>query len=157
MATTETLSGITIRPMHPEDVEAVAHIENQAYFAPWPKFAFYSSLAQNYPGFVILDQNEIVGYTLITFVAGLAHVINFVIAPSFQHRGLGKCLLKFLLDFLQPQGLKQISLEVAVNNVAAIRLYETFGFNRLGLRKNYYQTALGPMDALILVRNCDYT
>ena len=157
MATTEITPNITIRPMRPEDVEAVALIESEVYFAPWPKFAFYSSLVQNYPAFVMVQHDKIIGYTLITFVAEQAHIINFVIAPRCQQQGLGKRLLTFLLEFLQPIGAKQISLEVAVNNSAAIHLYEHFGFNRLGLRKCYYQTALGPMDALILVRNCDYT
>jgi [ribosomal protein S18]-alanine N-acetyltransferase len=155
MATTQTLSDLTIRPMLAQDIEAIALIENSAYEAPWPKIAFFAVLEKAYPAFVMQKQNEIIGYVIATHVQNEAHILNFVIAPLMQHQGLGRKLLTFLLAVL-PQ-IEKVSLEVACNNVPAIKLYESFGFKQQGLRKQYYQTSAGRIDALILVRNCDYT
>ncbi|HWW25876.1 MAG TPA: ribosomal-protein-alanine acetyltransferase, partial [Caulobacter sp.] len=46
----------------------------------------------------------------------------------------------------------EMFLEVAADNVAAIRLYETTGFARVGLRKGYYPHADGAKDAVVMRR-----
>ncbi len=155
MATTETLSDINVRPMMAIDIEAIATIENSVYFAPWPKMAF-SSILGLYPAFVVEKNNQIVGYTIFSEVLDEVHILNFVIAPVFQHQGLGRFLLKFLLQILIPKKVRRVSLEVAINNLSAISLYESCGFKRQGVRKEYYQTVDGRVDALILVYKTGY-
>lgn len=156
MATTETLSELIVRSMQMEDIEAVSVIENSVYYAPWPKLAFSSSIGL-YPAFVIENNTQILGYCIFSMTKEEAHILNLVIAPAFQAQGLGRILLQFVLDFLEQHQITRISLEVAQNNLAAIRLYESHGFKPKGQRKKYYQTPEGLIDALILVYESDYT
>ncbi len=156
MATTQTTSDITIRPMQVQDLDAVAVIENSAYFAPWPKVAIQASLSI-YPAFVIEKNAQIVGYAIFSVVKDEAHIVNFVIAPQFQNQGLGRLLLQYVLHLLLAQQIKTITLEVSQNNASALHLYQVFGFQRCGLRKAYYQTAKGREDALILAYKPSYT
>jgi ribosomal-protein-alanine N-acetyltransferase len=156
MATVETVSDINIRPMQVHDVEAIAVIENSAYYAPWPKAAFSASVGV-YPAFVIEKHTQIVGYVIFSVAKDEAHILNFVVAPAFQHQGLGRILLQFILEILRQNDVMRVSLEVALNNEAAIHLYEAFGFKREGMRKHYYQTTAGRVDALILVHKPSYT
>jgi [ribosomal protein S18]-alanine N-acetyltransferase len=156
MATAETSSELNIRPMRAEDIDTIATIENSAYYAPWPKAAFTASVGV-YPAFVLEKKSEIIGYALFSTVKDEAHIINFVIAPAFQHQGLGRILLQFVLQILLQNHVVRVSLEVAANNMSAIRLYQTFGFKQEGMRKQYYQTPDGRVDALILVYKYSYT
>lgn len=156
MATTQASSDIIIRSMQEHDIDRIAAIENSAYYAPWPKAAFSASLGK-YPAFVMQKKSQLMGYALFTATQDEAHIINFVIAPEYQGQGLGRVLLQFIMQRLQQQQVTHISLEVALNNHAAIHLYQKFGFKRAGVRKQYYQTALGREDALILVYKSSYT
>lgn len=156
MATTQTLSDLTIRPMQLEDIEAVAQIENSVYLAPWPKLAFYASLEKQYPAFILQKNEEIIGYVIISLVHDEAHILNFAIAKTWQHQGLGRYLLEFLLSTLAQRKVVRLSLEVSLQNIPAIHLYESLGFQRRGVRKQYYPSAQGYIDALILVRESDY-
>jgi ribosomal-protein-alanine N-acetyltransferase len=46
-----------------------------------------------------------------------------------------------------------IYLEVRPSNIAALRLYERFGFQQLGIRRDYYPAVTGREDALFLGLN----
>ena len=52
-----------------------------------------------------------------------------------------------------PSGAERISLEVRVGNIAAITLYESFGFQRKGIRKDYYQDNHEDAHLMVLERN----
>ncbi|MFA6036920.1 MAG: ribosomal protein S18-alanine N-acetyltransferase [Legionellales bacterium] len=156
MATTQTSSDLAIRPMQAHDIETIAAIENSAYFAPWPKAAIQATLGV-YPAFVLEKNSQIVGYSIFSHIKDEAHILNLVIKPEFQGQRFGRFLLQFILHILIENHVRQVSLEVALNNAAALRLYESFGFKRAGVRKEYYQTPEGRVDALILVYKPSYT
>ena len=61
------------------------------------------------------------------------------VGRSFQRRGIAAMLLQSLIESAKRQGAKRMLLEVRVDNVPALGLYERFGFIRMGLRKRYYQ------------------
>ena len=64
----------------------------------------------------------------------------------------GSCC-RSLLNFAEANRLAFLTLEVRPSNAAAIALYQGFGFQESGRRKNYYD--LPKEDALILTRRFD--
>ena len=52
-------------------------------------------------------------------------------------------LLENIIDLAKKNNLLTISLEVAECNFSAIHLYQKFGFERIGIRKNYYKNQDG--------------
>jgi ribosomal-protein-alanine N-acetyltransferase len=76
---------------------------------------------------------------------------NLAVLPEFRRRGAGMALLGALLAEAPRQGAERILLEVRASNLAAIRLYEGFGFRLLARRSGYY--AHPPEDALIYVHS----
>ena len=58
--------------------------------------------------------------------------------PAYQGQGIGRQLLRGLFDFA---GDATIFLEVRTDNAAAIALYESEGFEQVGLRKRYYRVS----------------
>lgn len=54
-------------------------------------------------------------------------------------KGIGSMLLKAIIDFAKQTGANIISLEVRSDNVRAIKLYEKFGFEKLGTFKGFFK------------------
>ena len=79
-----------------------------------------------------------------------AEILNIVIDSAQRGLGFGRWLLQHLMTIAAQQGSDKIFLEVRVSNQVAIKLYESLGFKRISMRKNYYPAVHGREDALIL-------
>jgi ribosomal protein S18 acetylase RimI-like enzyme len=61
-------------------------------------------------------------------------------------------MLLYLLDRARIAGMYEAFLEVRPSNAVASRLYRSLGFEQVGIRKGYYQAAVGREDAEVLRR-----
>ena len=77
-----------------------------------------------------------------------AQIANLAIHPQYRRKGAARALLLNGLEECYKDKIKYLTLEVRVSNEAAIKLYESFGFKSLGVRKKYYQN--NNEDALIM-------
>lgn len=91
---------------------------------------------------------KIVGYAGLWFDGEISQVMTMAVAPAAQRRGIGTELLAAIVEHSRELGADSIFLEVRVDNGTAIRLYENFGFEPLGLRRRYYQPE--DVDALTM-------
>ena len=94
-----------------------------------------------------VDENTIVGFAGLKVILDEADIMNIVVKKEFRHNGIGFILLENLINHSKELNLKTITLEVNENNLSAIRLYDKFSFDKLGIRKNYYD---GKSDAIIM-------
>jgi ribosomal-protein-alanine N-acetyltransferase len=85
---------------------------------------------------------------------GEAQILNLSVVPDARRQGLGRALLRRLVDVAVRSGAEQCFLEVRVSNLAALELYAKEGFGAVGRRHDYYPaTAATPReDALVLRR-----
>lgn len=93
------------------------------------------------------NNNEIVGFAGFKIIVDEANIMNIVVKKSFRHNGIGSILLDYLISYAKDKNLKTITLEVNEHNLSAIRLYDKFNFDHLGIRKKYYN---GESDAIIM-------
>jgi len=143
-------SPVTLRPMSPEDLPAVNAIELRAHSHPWQPVHFSDCLKAGYLALVMeLPDGELAGYALASTGGRQADLLNVVVAPEYQGQGLGNQLLEAIMALVADQA-DELYLEVRASNERAIALYEKHGFNRVGLRPNYYPAGRGREDALIL-------
>jgi ribosomal-protein-alanine N-acetyltransferase len=77
-------------------------------------------------------------------------LMDIVVSKSHQGKGLGKILLQHLLEQCNQDNIQQIWLEVRESNTIAINLYDNAGFILVEQRANYYPSAKGKEDALIM-------
>jgi len=86
-----------------------------------------------YPTVVAERDGIVVGFALYRVVAGEGELLNLAVEPLLRRGGIGRQLLERLL------GLAEVwHLEVRESNQAAIGLYESVGFERVGRRPGYY-------------------
>lgn len=143
--------GWVILPMQPAHLPQVLEIERRAYAFPWSENIFRDCLKAGYSAWVLCAADgSINGYTLMNMAVDEAHVLNLCVDPEYQRFGLGHKLLKHLMKLARAAQATIILLEVRKSNRAAIALYESMGFQRLGVRKSYYPAADGREDALVL-------
>lgn len=88
--------------------------------------------------FVIKQDEKIVGFAGISIILDEADITNIVIKKDCRSKGLSKLLMNELVNFAKTLNCIKINLEVSSVNEVAINLYSNFGFEKVGLRKNYY-------------------
>ncbi len=128
-------------PMTSRDLASVMVIENQAYAFPWSSGNFKDSLSAGYSMWVLREHQVMLGYMVWMRVVEEAHLLNITLTPARQGHGLGRWMMRSLVDQVRSAGLDRIVLEVRPSNARALRLYERSGFQRIGLRKGYYPSA----------------
>ncbi len=141
---------VQLRPMAEEDLARVSAVERESYSFPWSEGIFRDCLRVGYVCRVVEIGFDLVGYGVMSTGAGEAHVLNLCVREAMRGRGIGRTLLRQLLDLAAEAGVEDAFLEVRPSNLAAIRLYQSFGFVPVGVRKGYYQAAGGREDATVL-------
>ena len=91
---------------------------------------------------------RIVGYLGLWLMVDEAHIVAIATHPEYRRRGIGERLLARALELAREREARAVTLEVRVSNLPAQRLYEKFGFRRVGVRRRYY-TDTGE-DAIIM-------
>ncbi|MBX7432205.1 ribosomal protein S18-alanine N-acetyltransferase [Mycobacterium sp. Y57] len=132
-------------PLVARDAARCAELEMQLFDGddPWPERAFLAELAAKHNRYVgARVDDKLVGYAGIARLGRAkpyeyeVHTIG--VDPAYQGQGIGRQLLQQLFDFADGG---PIFLEVRIDNAAAIALYESEGFQTVGLRKRYYRVS----------------
>lgn len=139
-----------IRPMHELDVPLVVTIERAAYQFPWSEGIFRDCLRVGYFCRVVEIDGDLAGYGIMSVGAGEAHILNVCIGDEYRSRGLARKLLLSLLERAKVAGMYEAFLEVRPSNLIANRLYQSLGFEQVGIRRGYYQASNGREDASVL-------
>ncbi|WP_448954196.1 ribosomal protein S18-alanine N-acetyltransferase [Labrys neptuniae] len=91
------------------------------------------------------------GFALSRLVVDEAEILTVAVAPAARRVGLATQLLQHHLSRLAAAGAHKVFLEVAEDNVAAIRLYQRHGFGEIARRQAYYARAKGPPATAIVM------
>lgn len=153
METTSSDKGLNgtvlVRDASVDDLSDVLVVEASGYDFPWSEAIFRDCFKDSYTFLVLLLDDQIVAYAIISDIVGEAHLLNICVHRDFNRRGLGAYLLHEVIKRARAQNCFSILLEVRQSNVAAKLMYEKFGFSMIGVRKNYYPAADGREDALM--------
>ncbi|MEH0829480.1 MULTISPECIES: ribosomal protein S18-alanine N-acetyltransferase [unclassified Micromonospora] len=137
-------------------IDEVLPIEADLFGAEqWSAAMFWNELANGHFYLVATDDDgAVLGYAgLAVSPPDEAWVQNVAVRRDAQRRGIGRLLLEALLAEAARRGARSTLLEVAADNAPAQRLYATYGFEPIGVRRGYYQPS--NTDALVMQRNED--
>ena len=85
-----------------------------------------------------MEDQQVAGYILGWKVMDEFHLNNIAVHSYFQRRHIGWSLIEHVRNRLQSQNIQRIYLEVSGKNKPAQQLYESMGFQKKGLRRDYY-------------------
>ena len=136
--------------MRQVDVPLVAAMEQRAYAFPWTAGIFRDCLDAGYQCWVAESAEGLMGYGVLSIGADEAHLLNLCVDPGLQGRGLGRRLLRRMVDLARWHMADRVFLEVRPSNPTAISLYASEGFQRIGQRPRYYPAKDGREDAIVM-------
>src|SRR5690348_3553948 len=122
---------VVLRGYEPKDFPALFRLD-QACFPPGISYSKttlkYFLTLTSADCIVATNDSSTVGFILTEENPPLAHVITLDVAESHRRRGVGSALLTESEKNLERRGVRQILLETAVNNEAAIAFWQRHGF-----------------------------
>lgn len=140
---------MTLREMTVEDLDQVMEIEQDLFHVPWTREGYFTFLTRNDAMFLVVEEKgRILGYCGLLMVLDEGDVTNVAVRRDRQKEGIGNFLMESLIRLADGLGVRIIHLEVRESNERAIRLYERIGFEKDGIRKNYYEN---PVENAILM------
>ena len=140
-----------VRDMDFSDLNRVVAIENNSYQYPWSERIFRDCLTSKYSCLVAEIEDYLVAYCIISAVAGEGHILNVCVCPSYRNQKVAQRLIEFIIQNFIEKSVELLFLEVRVSNLAAQKLYDNLGFEKVGQRVNYYPASWGREDAYIFM------
>jgi tRNA threonylcarbamoyl adenosine modification protein YeaZ len=133
-------SGVKFRPMNAMDLVSVYAIEKLAYKEdPWSMAQFKEELAGKNRWYLVAEfEGQAIGYVGALTNGDAVDILTLTVSPDHRRKGIGRELLRRLIDWSRNKKVAAIMLEMRVGNTEAYPLYLANGFVPLQERKNYY-------------------
>ncbi len=162
------LRPLALEPLTEADLDAVWELEKRAYAHPWSRQHFVDSLQAGYPTRLLTTPVQagdvpahithkghvLLGYWVAMVVLDEVHLLNITVAPEHRRQGWGGVLMAGLSTLAVAEGAQWLWLEVRAGNTPARALYDSLGFQALGVRKQYYPAGHGQReDAVVMSLN----
>ena len=168
--------GWRIRRAEPRDADALTALANEVSGEPegwlittrgdWRSSGDerrYLKLLRRYPDAAVFvaeaDRGEIVARLSVARDPhpASAHVadLGLMVAREWRGRGIGRALLATAVDWGAAHGIRKLELHVFPWNEPALKVYESFGFEREGYRKGHYRRAGEDVDAILMAYRLD--
>jgi ribosomal-protein-alanine N-acetyltransferase len=137
---------ITYREANAFDLPVFVSLDKDLFpYSPWSASQYKEEFSSPTRHFVVaLDQEEsIIGYAGV-FAPGdtEADILTVGVVPNRRGQGIAKALMALLTDWANAQGSTAMMLEVKTDNHEAIGLYESLGYLKLNVRKDYFGAGL---------------
>ncbi|MBQ7309116.1 MAG: ribosomal protein S18-alanine N-acetyltransferase [Clostridia bacterium] len=130
---------IEIMPMTKESAVYTAELEKLCFSAPWSYEILCETISHPESEFLAaFVDGEFAGYAGMLCVLDEGQICNVAVCPLFRRMGVGEALMAAQRERGLARGLSIMYLEVRAGNTAAQRLYEKMGWEKVGVRRNYY-------------------
>jgi [ribosomal protein S18]-alanine N-acetyltransferase len=140
---------IAIKLLTVAEIPEIVKLDQICLGGLWQPAAYLREIESDKSTLIILclgnseleQQPQIIGMACLWSIVDEAHITLLGVHPEHRQQGLGQLLLLTLLKDAIARQLEWATLEVNEHNLAAINLYQKYGFQVAGSRKNYYQPA----------------
>ncbi len=138
-----------IRKMTDEDLSEVCAIEQETFSDPWSEEDFCDSMKEPNNAYLVVEiEGRIAGYCGYWGICEEGYIYNVAVKKEYRRLHIGQQMMKALLKDAESRGVTSLTLEVRISNEAAILLYEGLGFERVGVRKDFYSK---PKEAAVIM------
>jgi ribosomal-protein-alanine N-acetyltransferase len=141
----------TYRQANAFDLPVFASLDKELFpYSPWSASQYKEEFSSPTRHFVVAvdEAQNIIGYAGVFAPGGAeADVLTVGVIPSQRGKGIARQLMVLITDWAKQQGSIAMMLEVKVDNLEAIGLYESLGYSKLNVRKDYFGAGL---DALVM-------
>lgn len=97
--------------------------------------------------FLSLRDEGVVGSVMLSMRGRRGKIVSVGVLPEWRGKGVGKELLHKAEEWFGNSGIRELELEVGVNNREAATLYMSLGYRTTKILKKYYH---GKEDAYLM-------
>lgn len=137
---------LLIRAVNEDDLACLVNIETLNTDRGWTLKQFVQAMDCTH---VLCINRTVVGFFVMMIRGDQSELHNISVHPRYQNRGYGRFLLNRAVTQLDSV-VSQVFLEVRISNFRAISLYNSFGFIEIDIRRDYYPSAMGREDAVVM-------
>ncbi len=142
---------IDINPMSFGDIISIDKNFSKNFDEFWSIDILKNDFKNKNSKYIVAKANdEVLGFAGIKVVLDESDIMNIAVRIDKRKIGIGSMLLEKLLELAISSNCISINLEVNENNIPAIQLYEKYNFQRIGLRKKYYNNTY---NAILMKKN----
>ena len=137
-------SPVHVREARPADYDAIAATDLAAFTPPWQMSARLMSQAIPLADVITVAEvdHQIVGYQLTTPSQQGAHLARLAVLPAWQGNGIGKALVRHLIEHYNRRGIRELTVNTQDTNTASLSVYRALGFVQTGSSYPVFQTDL---------------
>ena len=119
----------------------LVELEKECFSDPWSEAMFMGDLLSEYTYYygTFNEDGKLIGYIGMWMTVDGGEITNVAVHPEYRRKGIAFSLVENIVKICKVNNLEYINLEVRESNCKAISLYTKFGFEQVGLRKNYYK------------------
>lgn len=134
-------SALKVRDLAEDELDWVAGLEREVFgTSAWSPALIREEFRYGFSRWRAAEvDGQPVAYAVYGFEGDAFHLMNLVVDPAMRRAGVGRALMADLLAEASRLDQREIWLEVAVDNRAALALYRAYGFEDVRVRKKYYQ------------------
>lgn len=143
-----TADSAIFRKLDDKDLPELLALESACFSCPWGEEQYSLAFKQNIchvfglfePSSRLLPgaPDHLAAYATIYLLPPEMEILNIAVTPDMRRKGYGRRLLRLVLQIARKMGIQRTFLEVRENNIAAQTLYESMGFEAVGVRPHYY-------------------
>lgn len=89
--------------------------------------------------------NDIVAFIVFDIIYDRCEIIDIFTVNKYRNKGVASTLIN---EILEDFNIENITLEVKMDNINAINLYEKLGFKKASIRKGYYN----GVDGILMIK-----
>jgi len=148
---------IVCRPACIEDLERILAIESQSFRDDAFSRRQFRYLMQHAKGafFVAVVSGIVAGYISVLVRSNrIGRIYSLAVDRDCRGKGVAKLLIDAAVDFMRAQCIQRIFLEVAVDDVAAISLYEKKHFIKRSIKPGYYHSGADAYSMMCVIPQC---
>jgi len=121
-------------------VGEIVALEREIFSLPWGFREYSAFFCQNTAlGLGVVKKHGLAGFVTSFNMPGELEILNLAVKSEFRRQKMASSLLEALLArFRKARGGGSVFLDVRESNQPAIALYLSFGFEKVGMRENYY-------------------
>jgi ribosomal-protein-alanine N-acetyltransferase len=139
---------VQIFPLSEEHIDDICAIENESFGDPWNRQFFLELLDNPFAVAFAACERFVAGYLIAYHVGAEIQILNIAVRKDMRNKNIATKLFGVIFDYAKTKEIGEFTLEVRPSNSSAIALYKKLGFEKDGIRKNYYRN---PSEDAILM------
>lgn len=144
--------------MKEEHIPDIAKLEKECFSLPWSENTLLNAIKRDGDIFLtaISPDGEILGYGGMQCILDECDITNIAVFEQYRRKGIANALLNALIKSAKEKNSAFITLEVRASNEAAVNLYKSHGFEKVGERRCYYEKPREDAVLMTLFLKGDY-